>query len=492
MISSCVRSSLLMLVLAALSGSFALAQDGLAPLTSSVVRKNLAPVSNEVLEVALPLAVEARLENGLRVLVLEDDRAPIVSMNLTISGSGSVHELDELAGLADMTSAMLLEGTSTRSNTDIQEEIARLGATLSASSSFGSTVTNVRASGLSRNVEDWFEIVSDILLHPSFPESEFERLREQKRAELSEQRASSRFLADERFSAAVFGGHPASRRSATEASLERMSPEILDQWHRERYAPQNSILSIAGDVDAGEIISDLNSWLGEWERTEYVEELPQNPEAPRAGRIFLVDRPGSTQTTIYLGSLGIERTDPDYIPVAVMNSVLGGSSAARLFLNLREEKGYTYGAYSTFSALKYPGVWRAFADVRTEVTEGAIEEFLFEIRRLREESVPDSELDEVKRSMVARFALSLERPASLLDYSTTREIYGLPRDYWENYPARVMAVTSDVVQSMAEKYLNLETMQVVVVGDQSRIRPVMDGFGSVTVYDANGALVEQD
>ena len=468
----------------------AAAQDIVAPDSSSIVRKNLAPVSNTVLQVTLPRAVETTLDNGLRVLVLEDDRSPIVTMQLTIGGSGPLYEPSELAGVADMTARMLREGTATRSNSEILEEVARLGANLNSSLNFGSEATSVSGSGLSRNMEDWFEIMRDVFLNPTFPETEFERIRQEEMAGLQQQRTRSSFLANERFSAAVFGDHPAATRSATEDSLDAMSTEILARWHRERYAPQNSVLSIAGDVDAQDIISDLNEWLEDWARTDYVAELPPDPETPAVDRIFLVDRPDSAQTTIYMGTLALDRRHPDYIPLTVMNQVLGGGPSSRLFINLREEKGYTYGAYSFFSAFKYPGAWRASADVRTEVTEGAMTEFFYELERMKDEAVPEAELEEVKRSLVARFALSLERPTSLLSYSTTREIYGFARDYWDRYPEQVMAVTSETVRTMAEKYLDPEAMQIVVVGDASQIQWIMEQYGPVEVYDTEGSLLE--
>ncbi len=478
------------LAIIVLFGTVADAQDAAAPGATSVVRKNLAPVSDELLQVTLPPAVEATLDNGLRVLVLEDDRAPIVTMQLTISGAGPLYETRERAGVAGMTARMMREGTTTRSNREIVEQVARLGANLNTSSAFGSEAAVVTASGLSRNMEDWFEVMRDILLNPTFPEPEFERLRQEQSARLRQQRTSSGFLANERFSAAIFGDHPAATRSATEASLDAMSTELIAQWYRERYAPQNSILSIAGDVDADDIISDLNDWLDDWEQTDYVAQLPPNPEAPIVGQIFLVDRPDSAQTTIYMGSLALDRRDPDYIPLTVMNEVVGGSASARLFLNLREEKGYTYGAYSSFSALKYPGAWRASADVRTEVTDGGMTEFLYELERMRDELVSSAELEEVKRSIVAGFALSLERSTSLLSYSTTREIYGFAPDYWERYPEQVMAVTSEMVQSMARKYLDPETIQIVVVGDASEIRAVIEQYGPVFIYDIDGNVFE--
>ena len=172
--------------------------------------------------------------------------------------------------------------------------------------------------------------------------------------------------------------------------------------------------------------------------------------------------------------------------MVVMNHLLGGGPAGRLFLNLREEKGYTYGAYSGFTALEYPGPWSAGADVRSEVTEGALTEFFNEIRRIRETQVGDGELAATKRSVVAGFALALEQPARVLGFALTRKFYNLPDDYWDTYPARVAAVTADDVQRIARKYLNPQTMQIVAVGDGRKIKPILEKFGTVEVYDSDG------
>jgi predicted Zn-dependent peptidase len=219
------------------------------------------------------------------------------------------------------------------------------------------------------------------------------------------------------------------------------------------------------------------------------EVLPPNPKPVAAKKVLLVDRPGSVQTTVVLGNIALDRRDPDYIALSVANHILGGGPAARLFLNLREEKGYTYGVYSSFTALKYPGPWRAGGDVRTEVTAGAMTEFFKEFQRIRDEKVPASELDEAKRAIVASFALSLERPAELLGYAIVRKLYNFPPDYWDNYPAQVMAVTADDIQRVARKYINPDNLQVVAVGDLSKIRPVMEKYGPVEVYNAEGKKV---
>ncbi len=476
------------LALVLVSASPVMAWQG-ATETSKIVRKNRAPVSNEVLRVNLPKAVEATLENGLKVLILEDDRQPIVSVQLNISGAGGLFEPSETIGLAGVTAQMLRDGTTTRSKQEILEEVGRLGATLSSSSGFGSAVAAINASGLSRNMDDWFDVMLDVLLHPTFPESELEQLRQRTKVRLQQQRTSPGFLARERFNQAVFGDHPAAHVASTTESLDAMTTEAVAKWHRDRYAPQNSVLSIAGDVRARDIVPKLNKLFAEWERTELVEELPPDPVPAEAKKIFLVDRPNSAQTTLFMGNIVLDRRDPDYIALTVMNDVIGGGAASRLFINLREEKGYTYGAYSTFSALKYPGAWNAFADVRTEVTDPAMTEFFNEIRRIREEAVPASELDEVKRSIVAGFALSLEQPAGLLRYSTIREIYEFADNYWDTYPAEIMAVTAEDVQRVAQMYLDPRSIQVVAIGDAGQIKEVMEKYGTVELYDQDGNVI---
>jgi predicted Zn-dependent peptidase len=173
----------------------------------------------------------------------------------------------------------------------------------------------------------------------------------------------------------------------------------------------------------------------------------------------------------------------------VMNQVLGGGPSARLFNNLREDKGYTYGASSSFLAGEFAGPWEASSEVRTEVTEGAMREFFNEFKRIREEKVPAGELEEKKRSVVARFALSLESPQTLLNYAIIRKIYNLPEDYWDTYPAKISAVTADDVQRVAQKYLNPENIRIVAVGDASKVKSVMEKYGTVTVFDIDGKQV---
>ncbi|MBI4483324.1 MAG: insulinase family protein [Acidobacteria bacterium] len=485
---SFIRKSLLPPVLGAavwLSVPQAAGQDKGVPL-SKVERKNRAPVSKEVLRVKLPKAVEATLDNGLTVLILEDHRFPTIFVQLEISGAGPLYDPPSLPGLANVTAQMLQEGTRTRTSRQIVEDVEKLGATLSASSAFGSPAAVITASGLADNFDPWLALVTDILLYPTFPAGELNKLKQRLKVQLRQQRSSPSFLATERFNRAVFGSHPASVVSPTAESIDALTPEALAKWHQERYAPQNAILGIAGDVAAAELIPRLKQWLVGWQKTDRKEVLLPNPAPALARKLYLVDRPHSVQTTIAMGNIALDRRDPDYIPMTVMNRVVGDGPAARLFIRLREEKGYTYGAYSTLMALKYPGPWRAGGDMRTEATEGAMTEFLNEIRLIREEKVPAAELEECKRAVVANFALSLEQPVRLLNYAMTRKIYGFPSDYWDTYPTRIMAVTADDVQRVARKHLSPEAIQVVAVGDGTRIKAVLEKYGPVEVYDIEG------
>jgi predicted Zn-dependent peptidase len=192
------------------------------------------------------------------------------------------------------------------------------------------------------------------------------------------------------------------------------------------------------------------------------------------------------QTSLWVGTQAISRTSPDYDVMTVMNAVIGGGPTGRLFVHLREEKGYTYGAYSNVSASQYRGFWLASTDVRTDVTEPALKDLLAEIARMRDEAVPATEFEERKRSIVASFALSLESPAAVLNSHVTRWLYRLPVDYWDRLPERISAVTRPAVQDAAKKYLDPARLQIVAVGDEGKVAPILAQFGAVDIYDTNG------
>jgi zinc protease len=464
------------------------AQDKSIP-TSKVERLNRAPVSKEILKVKLPRPIETILPNGIHLMILEDHRFPLVTVLFDIDGAGAIYEAASQPGLAAATARMLEEGTKTRTSKQIAEQIDSLGASLSASSGFGSGSTVVAASGLSDTFEQWFALATDVLLHPSFPPDELAQYQARAKSALLQLRAQPSFLANQTLSRVLFGAYPAAVVSATPESLDSLTPAALAAWHGKHYAPQNTILAISGDVHADVLIPRLRKSLAEWRRSRARVKFPPGPPPASKGKIFLVDRPGSVQTTLLMGNLAIDRSNSDYPALMVTNEVLGAGSASRLFLNLREEKGYTYGVYSNVIARKYAGPWTAGGDLRTEVTGGAMTEFLRELNRIRDEKVPEDELDAARRSVVARFALSLESPQQLIGYAITRKAYNFPADYWDKYPAQIMAIQAEDVQRVAKKYIDPATMQVVAVGDASKIKPILEKYGPVQIVDASGKAV---
>ena len=456
---------------------------------SKVERKNKAPVSKELIKVKLPRPVEARLDNGLTVLIVENHKLPYVSIEMVIDGAGPISEPADKPGLASATAAQMTQGTSTRTSLQIAEQIELFGAALRVGSPFGGNIANISASGLSETMGSWFPIFVDVLLHSSFPADELKNYQQRSLVDLKRQRSSPAFLASERFNRAVYGTFPASIVSATPEFLQSMTPAMLVSWHDERYVPQNSILGIAGDVNPAQTIEMLKKSLGGWKRNGTEVKLPPNASPVAKKQVYLVNRPDSVQTNIMIGNIAIDRRNPDYVALRVANQVLGDGPASRLFIKLREEKGYTYHAGSSFHAFQFPGPWNATSEVRTEVTEGSMVEFFNELNRLGNEKVPDSELEDAKRTIVARFALSLESPAQALDAALQVKRYGLPADYWDTYPQQVAAVTANDVVRVAKKYINPENAQIVVVGDASKIRSIMEKYGPVTMYDTEGKQV---
>jgi zinc protease len=452
---------------------------------SKVERKDKAPVSDEILRVKIPKPVEMTLPNGLTIMVLEDHRLPLVTARFTILGAGALNDPAGVPGLANITASMLQEGTQTRSSKQIAEQTDQLGATIGAQAPWGSETTTFTASGLSDNASQWIPLASDILLHPSFPASELAKLTQRMKVQLQQQRSTPNFLMQERFNRAVYGSHPASITSPTPDALDKITPAMLAEWHSKRYLPENSILGISGDITPAQVtkmFSDLSAWKAGPDKVS----LPSATRPASGRKIFLVDRPGSVQTDVEIGNIAISRLDSDYVPMVVMDRIVGGGASARLFMNLREVHGYTYGAYSQLVARRYAGPWIAEGSMRTDATGGAMTEFMNEINRIRDQPVPEKELEEVKRSIVASFALTLERPTELLDYAVALKIYNLPADYWDTYPAKIMAITAEQIQRVARKYIVPDDLQIVAVGDAAKLKPVLDKYGTVEVFDSNG------
>jgi zinc protease len=465
------------------------AQQQARPSAKGAVIKGRAPVSKEILHVKLPRPYETKLSNGLQVMVLENHKLPNFNMQMVFL-SGGLSDPPDSPGAAQYTATMLRESTKTKNSKQIAEQIDQLGATLTATSSLSSLTSVVSASGLIENFDPILDLFRDVILNPAFPDDEFGKLKTRNLGQLRLQRSQAFFLAQEMFLKVMYGSHPAARLALTAEQIGKLTPEVLRNFHAARYKPNNAIFAIVGDVKPQEVVAKLENIFGSWQRGEGTQaNIPEATE-PGPAKIHLIDRPGSVQTNLVLGNLTIHRTDPDYFALEMMNQVVGGGGAARLFLNLREDKGYTYGAYSGVSSYKYRGNFRANTEVRTEVTKGSMDELMYELKRIRDEKVAPDEFDRAKRTIIGGFALQLESPQSVLQNAITQKIYGLPADYWDTYPQKIAAVTGDDVQRVARKYLDLAHLQIVAVGDASKITDVLKQFGTVEIYDTEGKPVK--
>ena len=459
-------------------------QEKTTPL-SKVERLNRAPVNKEILRIQLPRPMVVKLPNGLTLLLLEDHKLPTVTFTMWIR-PGQLADPSNLPGLASFTADMLREGTERRSSLAIAAEADSLGATLGANARFGASYTVVSASGLAENSPQLLDLLSDIVLHPAFPPAELASYKQREMATLEQRLASPVFLGQRTFRQVLYREGPLAIASPTRDSVAQVTPDDLKRFHSQHYRPGNAILGAIGDFDTSEIRGLIEKYFAGWSGTAEPPVSPTSKAEPQPAGITIVDRPGSVQTYIMGGDRGISRTDPEYYVLQVMNQVLGGGPQSRLFLDLREEHGYTYGAYSNFNAETYPGDWLAAAAVRTPVTDGSMTQFFYEFKRMSSELVAQGDLDDARHAIISSFALSLEQPARLLDNWMTEQYYGLPAGYWDQYAEHVGAVDAAAVQAAARKFVDLAHMQWVCVGDRRQIEQILAKYGPVRVVDAEG------
>jgi zinc protease len=460
------------------------------PSTSGMVLKGKAPVSNDVLRVKLPKPQEVDLPNGLHLMVLEDHRLPQITFQIIIPGAGGYFDDPKLTGLAGYTAQMMREGTETRNSQGISQELERMAAFVNVGASVSGPNATISGSALTENFDRLFGLASEILLAPAFSAEEWDRLKTRARAGLIQQRANPSFLASEQYSRVIYTDHPAGRVSATPATLDAITRDAMVALHRARYVPDHAAIAFAGDITLADARKAVEARLGGWTKRGAPKPAVTDPNPIGARKVYMVARPNSVQTTLMVGTQALDRKNSDYEKLLVANRVLGGAMG-RLFRHLREEKGYTYGIGSGISATNFRGDWTVSTSVRTEVTEPALKDLLAEVAEMRDTPVPAAELADAKRALVASFALSLESPQQVLNYYVNSWLYGLPADYWETYPARISAVTAADAQAAAKKYWGDDRLQIVAVGDGTKIGPIVGKYGPVEQYDAEGKKIGQ-
>ena len=448
--------------------------------------KNKAPVSSEILRVKFPRPGESKLKNGLDLMVLEDHRSPTIQVQISMPAS-SMND-PEGVPISGATTALMRLGTKTRDSKQIAEKLAELGTGINFG--VGDRYATAGFSTLTENLDAVLELLTDMLFNPTFPQDELDKWKNQQLAQLQQVRALPEFLATERFAQAMYPDDHRSFVFPSADGIRKITREMVVEHYNRVFRPEGGRVTVLGDVNARQITPKLEKLFVEWKGS-----APKPPDLPTlaatpAKKVILVSRPNSVQTALYLGNHAIDRLSPDYIPVQVLNRVLGGGPASRLFRNIREEKGYTYGISSGFSASRYMNHFAMQTSVRTEVTGDALAEILREFADIRDRRVPADELENAKRALVASFALSTESPQTALSNATQIKEYGFPSDYWDTYPEKIAAVTAEDVQRVARKYIPLDNVQIIAVGDATKIRDVLAKFGPIEEWDAEGRKVQ--
>ena len=438
----------------------------------------------------IPPAQTARLPNGLELVVVEMHEVPVVNLQLVV-GAGSVRDPSDVTGLATFTANMLQQGAGTRSALEIADEIAYLGARFSTGASY-----EYATASLSVPKRQWLpalDLVADVVLRPTFPDSEVTRQRDLRRTAILQYRDQPVSQANIAFPAIVFGAaHPYGRpTNGTDASTALLSQERVRAFYEQYYRPNNARLLIVGDVTLAEARRVVLERFGRWARGPVPAAASAAAPPPQPRSFSLVDKPGAAQSVIRIGHVGIPRGSPDYAAIQVLNTILGGSFTSRLNMNLRETHGYSYGAGSGFAARRLPGPFLAQASVVTSKTDSSLIEFMRELRRIRDEAVPDEELAKARAYIILGLPGDFETTAGTASQFLDLVINGLPLTWYTGYIRAVGAVTAADVQRVARQYINPDNFTIVVVGDRGQVEAGIRALneGPITLRDLWGAPV---
>jgi zinc protease len=435
----------------------------------------------------LPKPTVFTLDNGLTVYLVERHELPIVAVQLLTLAGGAANPPDQ-PGLAGITASMLTEGTAKRSAEEIANEASLLGTDLRATSDTDSAGLGV--SLLSKHVGRGLALLADSMEHPAFPTTDLERIRASRLTSLLQQQDNPFQLAQRAGALNLFGtANPyAYDGLGTASSLHAITRDQITAFHAAHYGPKNTLLELTGDITQPEARKLAEETLGKWNSSAEPVALPQ-PPAPPERKILLVDKPGSPQTALLAFGVGLPRSSPDYAAADVMNTMLGGLFSSRINMNLREEHGYTYGAFSFFRYYRGTGPFIAGAQVRSDVTAPATEQLFKELDGIHTRPLTDGELRLAKDSIIRSLPGDFESAYSVNGQLAELWLYNLPLDYYAKLPAQIEGVTSADAQAAAAKYIHPDNLLVIAVGDKAKIESGLKDLklGPVEEWSEKGA-----
>jgi zinc protease len=433
--------------------------------------------------VRFPAFKEATLANGLQLVVIEHHEQPVVSVTLSLRG-GAIYDPAGKEGLSELVAEVVTKGTARRSAEQIAATIEGVGGSLSASS--GEDFLTISAEALSDQLDLVFELLGDVTLHPNFPASELDLARTRALSALQLQLSQPSDVAERFFAKEIYGRNPYGRHPTAD-SYKAVTRDDVVTFAGERLRPGGgALLVVAGDVTESRVRGLVQKTFAGWRGTPPPPTAPPPPPLKTKTDILLVHRPGSAQSNIVLGNTTIAPVDPLYYAGRVVTQVLGGGPDARLFLILREQKSWTYGAYASLHRNRGVGHWQATAEVRTEVTDSALTELVRQIDRIRTEVVPDSELAGAKGFLVGSFPRTIETPSQIASQVATVKLLGLGGDYLQRYRERLAAVTAVQAREAAARLYRRGGLTIVVVGDAAKVADGLRAVAPIRMVDIDG------
>jgi zinc protease len=473
-----MKNTFLLIILSLLASTLLPAQEDF---------RSKAPAPGPARKVEMGEYQEFKLDNGLRVIVVENRKLPRVSFQLLVD-LPPIQEND-MSGLADMTGQMMARGTKTRSKAQIDETIDFIGATLNTSAS------GIFGACLSKHREKLLEIMQDVLINPAFTEEEFEKLKKQTISGLISAKDNPDAISGNVSRVLAFGKNHPYGEMTTEKTVENIKIQNIKSFYESLFRPEISYLAIVGDISPEEAKRLAERYFAGWKKGTILKDFFEAPKAPANRQVAFVNKTGAVQSVLNVTyPVQLKPGSADAIKASVMNTLFGGFFSSRLNANIREDKGYSYGVRSSLSPDREVASFSAGGSVRNDVTDSTIVEFLHEMKRLRTEPVSDDELAMVKSVMNGNFARSLEVPETVARYALNTARYRLPKDYYATYLEKLSQVTAKDVTDMALKYLLPDNAYIVVVGNQD-IAPRLARFaasGKVDFYDLYGNSMENN
>lgn len=436
-------------------------------------------------DVQFPEYFDTTLPNGINVLVIENKKIPAVSVRMVFKNAGSFHDGNKF-GLASLTAEMLNKGTMKRSANDISEEIDFLGGSLNAGSDWDGSYLSL--SVLKKHLAKGIDILSDVAQFPAFSDEELSRVKEQRLSALLQAKDDAGSLSDKKFSQVVFGDFPyGNPPEGNESTVKAMTVTDLKDFYSGFYTSSNLIIAFVGDITVEEALKITDEKFSALKRGESFQKTSTSfSENFGRNKVYIVNKPGAVQSNLRIGHLGMARNNKDYIPVTIMNTILGGFFGSRINYILREKHGFTYGARSYFNPHLFSGDFSVDTDVRNEVTDTAVSLVIEELKRISNEEVTDKELETVKNYMTGVFPLQLETANAVATRVINLKLYDLPKDYYSRYISAINNLTKQDILNAAKKYIKPENIIIVISGEASVLKDKMARFGEVEVYDADG------